>query len=457
MIIAVGLGAASGILGVVAYRFGLAWLAWLTLAPLAVAVYVSSPIAAALAGAICGALITGGNRQVSLPAIVRGARLVEAGITTWVALFWGLVFGLAAWLWPDGVPAWGAVIMPAAAVVLSLAYGRFLAPRFWSWFLGSQDRALPVVHIARLGTDLVIPALLALSATVPVILLVQLPPSPATIAAAVAATLVVAGALGFGFVSYRRAVARLDAGAPLRVAAVAAAPVEFDPWSAAYRDVGAVIGSYQPVVARAIAEAARLIVLPECAALVTPQSRQQWLAAVSTWARVANARVVAGLFDEERRKNLLVIADETGQIVVTHEKQHPATMFGEPRSEERTPPALFPRDPFPVSAVTCVDLDYSDLVRPVARAGGVLAVPAHDWDEIAEMHHRSAVWAAVTAGVPVVRSAGHGISAVHDAAGRVAGRASSLDGPCALVVDVPTSMRAAQPSQSRAEAAVEVR
>ncbi len=125
------------------------------------------------------------------------------------------------------------------------------------------------------------------------------------------------------------------------------------------------IGRYQPAVARAIAEGARLIVLPEVAALVTLQSRQQCLAAISTWARAANARVVAGLFEEERRKNVLVIADETGQIVVTHEKQHPATVFGEPRSEERTPPALFPGDPFPVSAVTCVDLDYSDLVRPV--------------------------------------------------------------------------------------------
>jgi hypothetical protein len=64
VIIAVGLGAASGVLGVLAYRFGMAWLAWLTLAPLAIAVYMSPPIAAALAGAACGALITGGNRQV---------------------------------------------------------------------------------------------------------------------------------------------------------------------------------------------------------------------------------------------------------------------------------------------------------------------------------------------------------------------------------------------------------
>ena len=123
-------------------------------------------------------------------------------------------------------------------------------------------------------------------------------------------------------------------------------------------------------------------------------------------------------------------------------------MFGEPKSEKRMPPALVLRDPFPISAVTCVDLDYSDLVEPVARAGGVLAVPAHDWQEIFMMHHRSAVWSAVTAGVPVIRSAGHGISAVYDAAGRVVAQANSLDGPVVLVADVPMSMRAARDAQS---------
>jgi hypothetical protein len=228
IILAVILGAASGILGILAYRFRLAWLGWLTLGPLAAAVYLYSPLAAGLAGAACGALLYGADRQVSLPAILRGARVIEAFNTAWLALYWGLVFALAAWLWPKGVPGWGALIMPAAAIVLSLTYGRFLSPYYWSWFLGSQDGALPVVHIARLGTDLIIPALLALSATVPAMLLVQWPPSAATVAVAVAAILVVAGALGFGFTSYRRAVARVEAGEAVPVAAVAVAPVEFD-------------------------------------------------------------------------------------------------------------------------------------------------------------------------------------------------------------------------------------
>lgn len=172
---------------------------------------------------------------------------------------------------------------------------------------------------------------------------------------------------------------------------------------------------------------------------MTSENRGLWLSAVSMWAKQANARVVAGL-SKELRTNELVIADKSGEIVVTYLKQHPAP--GEPKPARRMPPALLQADPFPVSAVICIDLDYSDLVRPVGRAGGVLAVPVHDWDEIFEMHHRSAVWAAVMAGVPVVRSSGHGISAVYDAAGRVIARANSKTGPVVLVADAPISQLA---------------
>jgi len=92
-----------------------------------------------------------------------------------------------------------------------------------------------------------------------------------------------------------------------------------------------------------------------------------------------------------------------------------------------------------VSGVICVDLDYADMIPPVARAGGVLAVPANDWAEVIETHYRSAVWSVVMAGVPMVRSAGHGMSAVYDGAGRILAKANSFDGPVVLVIDMPVS------------------
>jgi predicted amidohydrolase len=435
--VAIGLGATSGLMGVIAYRFRMAWLGWFALAPLAAAVYLYPPLPAGLGGLICGLLIIGANRQVSVPSLVPRSRIVEAVLTAVFALQWGLVFALASWVWPHATPAWGALIMPAAGIALSLGL-KIRAPYYWSWFLGSQDCALPVVHIARLGSDLIIPGLLALSATVPAMLLVQVPPSALTAAVAAASVLVIGGALAFGFVSYRRAVRRAVLGATVRVAAVADSPLTFDDHAPEYSDVEGAIARYEPHIAKAIERGAQLIVLPEYGVVVSPKTRPQWLAAVSRWAREAHARVVAGHGDHELHKDQLVIADATGEIRVVYDKQHPAPGL-EPKPERRTPPGVVEGDPCPVSAVVCVDNDYADLIRPVSRAGGVLAVPANDWEEIVEMHHRSSVWSAVRAGVPLIRSAGHGISAVYDAAGRVVAQANSKDGPVTLVADVPTA------------------
>ena len=93
---AVGLGAASGVLGVLAYRFRWAWLGWLTLAPLATAVYLYSPLLAGLAGGVCGLLLAASNRQTSRPAVYRGASAVihlagisgEALFAVAVTLLW---------------------------------------------------------------------------------------------------------------------------------------------------------------------------------------------------------------------------------------------------------------------------------------------------------------------------------------------------------------------------------
>jgi hypothetical protein len=54
-------------------------------------------------------------------------RRAQAGVIAISAICWGVVYALAAWLWPPEVPAWGAVIMPTAALVLS-ALVRFAAP-----------------------------------------------------------------------------------------------------------------------------------------------------------------------------------------------------------------------------------------------------------------------------------------------------------------------------------------
>jgi hypothetical protein len=73
-IIAVALGAASGVLGTIAFRFRLAWLGWLALTPLTAAVHLFSPLAAGLAGVTCGLLLAAANRLVAIPPSIPGVR-----------------------------------------------------------------------------------------------------------------------------------------------------------------------------------------------------------------------------------------------------------------------------------------------------------------------------------------------------------------------------------------------
>src|SRR5690606_6206026 len=92
-----------------------------------------------------------------------------------------------------------------------------------------------------------------------------------------------------------------------------------------------------------------------------------------------------------------------------------------------------------LSTAICVDLDYPEIAHSARRAGKVLAAPSNDWFGGFEMlHHRSAVWAAVVGGVPIVRSTGHGISSIYDGAGRVVTQQTSAAGPVVLVGDVCT-------------------
>jgi ABC-type ATPase with predicted acetyltransferase domain len=89
-------------------------------------------------------------------------------------------------------------------------------------------------------------------------------------------------------------------GPSVRVAAISVdGPFDGCARSPAYRDVEARIGIYQSHIARAAADGAQLIVLSEHAAIVTAQTRHRWLAAISRWARQANAILVTGIFDED--------------------------------------------------------------------------------------------------------------------------------------------------------------
>ena len=413
--IALLLGLTTGVLLIIASRRRLAWLGWVALSPLCAAVFISPPPIAGLAGLVAGGLAIASAARGRFPAIPG----FEAANIVFFGLLWATTCAIAAWLWPDDAPAWGAVIFTAATVVFA-GLPEVLSGRIANLLLPSQVAALPVVHIARVGHSLVVSALLGLAATVPTMLLVELPPSREAMFSALAASVGAAAAMIFGFAGYRAAVRSADKSAPLRVAAVSVDGDTSDGGifkAKAYRDVPGTVGRYAPHVAAAIARGARLVVLPEIAVVVTAGTRAEWLGTVACWARDGEVAFVVGVFDADQERNQVVIFDETGRLATTYDKQHPVPRGVEPRRKDRMPPARASSNIGPLSAVICYDLDFADWVQPVRLARGILAVPASDWREIDEDHHSVSVWAPVIARVPMVRSTGQGTSSIYDAAG----------------------------------------
>lgn len=258
-------------------------------------------------------------------------------------------------------------------------------------------------------------------------------------------------ALGFfalGVVSLRATVNRMDAAPRLRVAAVVAdrpARNNLDgllPIGSANDDVDAAEHRYHPLVARAASEGAELIVLPEVAVHLDANSRERWIASLTTWAQTLGVTLVAPYFDASAPVNTLAVIDGGG-IRAIYDKQHPARGMEPPRRKrcEPGPTLVCSRcGEVPLSTVICVDLDYEDMVGPVRAAGALLAVPANDmFGGFDRRHHRTAIWAAVTTGVSTLRATGRGISAAYDGAGRLLGACSSESGPVVLTLDVPLS------------------
>lgn len=429
--LSLGLALCSAVSVLLARRVSL--LAWLALAPLAVAVQTIAPSTAALAGGMVGLALALGP----LFRRFRGGMVLFTCSMT--AGAWAGAGALVAWLEPTPFGPPILLSFPVALVLASLPLRVLGAPRWLSNPLATtQERALCILHAAGRGSDLTVTAALALcAASVSVLWRDRARGLDALMPALLALTLLAAW-LAWGR-SRELAVRKWAEGAPtLRVAALVADAKGLASQEDLDRNVGAAIERYEGLLARAREAGARVVVLPEVTVTIGPSTRDAWFAALARWAGEGEHLLIAGYYDELSRQNLSAAFSPRGRLIAEYEKQHPGPH--EPKRHQRMAPLTCRRPAPDVSAISCVicaDLDYPDLLRPVARAGGLLAAPANDWPRLEDLHHRTAVWSVVGARVPLVRATGHGISAVWDASGRVLARASSLEGPVALVLDVP--------------------
>ena len=359
---------------------------------------------------------------------------------------WAATFTAIAWAIPAQQPNWLLVALPMAAALASQPARMVGAPRWSGNSLAcAQEPWLTVIHAARLGGDTTISAMLAGSSAIIALLLTGAGSTPHLLltAAAIACLLV------FGRYSLHRAEQHAASGKRLRVAAVVAdgPPPSEAPltglWPAEsldYRDVEGSARRYAPLIASAAMSGARMIVLPEASVYLDAAAQPRWFELVEGWARQHDIVIVAPYFNAALPRNELAVFDARG-ITATYEKQHPVRDLEPARVQHlpvgphtlRTVAATLQ-----LSTAICADLDYADTARSARAAGALLAAPSNDWfGGFDALHHRSAVWTAVLAGVPIVRATGHGISAIYDATGRVLAQQTSQHGPVVLVADVP--------------------
>jgi len=437
---AAGAGVASGLLAVLARRAPL--LAWIALSPLGFALYGCGGWAA-IAGGLTGSLLHG-SVMLTQPARLRPLGFVFGGVGWAISAgAFGLLLQVlrrSAFV-SEAVGVVGALLVVPLLATLPMRLAG--APRWVHAALAcTQERWPVVIRVGWYGGDATVSLLLSLSACIPLLLwsgATWAPGLAALLVALIVATLAVsAGSLA----RTRRSIAQQPR---VRVAAVVVngSPPDGAPadglWplrSPEYRDVAATVVRYESHVAEAAREGAELIVLPEVAVVADGHGVEQWLGAVSRWARQYDATIVAPHFDPKTPANTLTVVEPSGRRW-WHDKQHPAPgLEPAPRQRQAPGPCQLDRG-WAISTVLCVDLDYADLIAPVRAAGGLLVVPANDWMGFEEIHDRSAIWAAVLSETTVLRASGHGICSLRDGAGNLLARASSLDGAAVLVVDAP--------------------
>jgi uncharacterized protein YjbI with pentapeptide repeats len=441
-VLALELGVLSSLLALAARRVPL--LGWIALTPLGLALSACGGWAVA-AGALVGMFVHG-SVTLTQPAHLRPLGFVFGGIG------WGLTAGGAGLLLSavrdaavtsDAVAL--AIVLPWVPLLATLPMRYAGAPRWIHAALACTQEPWPVIiRVARFGGDATVSWLLAVSACIPCLLVPGATRAPGL--AALLAVCVLATVLAAARAQHMalRAIAKQR---HVRVAAVVVngappAGAVADPmWptrSPEYRDVAGTVARYQQHVRRAADQGAELIVLPEAAVYVEGMGVERWLDAATTWARELGVTIVAPYCDPQAPANTLTVIEPSARRW-SHDKQHPAPGLEPPPRERQTPGPFVLERGWPLSTAICVDLDYPDLVAPLRAAGGILVVPANDWEGFEELHDRSAVWAAVLSDTAVIRATGHGLCSARDGTGRLLARTSSLAGPAVMVFDVPLS------------------
>jgi predicted amidohydrolase len=178
------------------------------------------------------------------------------------------------------------------------------------------------------------------------------------------------------------------------------------------------------LVEQAAKQGAQLVVLPEMA--VVDRDTADTAKVFGAMAKEHHITLVVGLLVDApgRLVNCALAFGPDGALLATHTKTH-AIPFMEHYTElgRADAPTVARGNDLAAGILICQDDNFTDSANACAKAGAqVLAVPTLDWPGVETAHFTNSRHRALETGLPLVRAAHGGISAIFDADGTLLAR-----------------------------------
>jgi apolipoprotein N-acyltransferase len=387
-------------------------LAWIAPIPLLIAVIGATRLGAFLYGALAGAL----SMALMLPYFLDLSGVAPAAIITLLkALIWGGV-AFAVRGGARHLPAWAAVLVFPALMAGIETLIAATSPHGSAGSLAySQMDFLPAIQVAALGGAPAIVFVMCAFASAVALLIAK-----RALVAAILPAVVVATALGWGFVRLGENPRGNSEGPELHVATLAG-----DDLGSEAADRRPTWESYVFEVERVVREGSRVIVLPEKFAILGEGQAELALAPLSAIAREQDVTIVVGAVAREGDLSFNRAYLVTREGVRSYDKRH---MIPGLEAEFTPGTAISITDVYGVrmGLAICKDFDFPNLIRRYAHERvDVMLAPAWDFGVDGWLHSRMAVLRGVEGGFTLIRSPREGLMTVTDPFGHVLAESSS--------------------------------